>query len=77
MKNRETYEVFILDCWAIPGFSILKTVPAIRDLNMLKLRVFVQATTRPNLFENCLAFANKHHMFQGGFDHDFSGYPEN
>ena len=25
MKNRETYVVYILDCWAVPGYSILKT----------------------------------------------------
>ena len=49
MKNRETYVVFILDCWAIPGYSILKTVPAIRDSNMLKLREFVHYKTKPVL----------------------------
>ena len=35
------------------------------------------STTRPNLFYNCLAFAKKHQMFQGGFDDNFSGHPEN
>ena len=33
MKNRETYVVYILDYRAVPGYSILKTAPAIRDSN--------------------------------------------
>ena len=49
MKNRETYVVYILDCWAVPGYSILKTVPAIGDSNMLKLGEFVHYKTKPVL----------------------------
>ena len=37
----------MLDCWAVPGYSILETVPAIRDSNMLKLREFVHYKTKP------------------------------
>ena len=80
MKNRETYVVYILDCWAVPGYSILKTgQPAIRDSNMLKLGEFVHYRTKfaLELLGICLASANKHQMFQGGFDDYFSGYPEN
>ena len=47
MKNRETYVVYIIDCWAVPGYSILKTVPAIRNSNMLKLAEFVHYKTKP------------------------------
>ena len=47
MKNRETYVVYIIDCWAVPGYSILKTVPAIRNSNMLKLGEFVHYKTKP------------------------------
>ena len=39
----------LLDYWAVPGYSILKTVPAIRDLNMPKLREFVHYRTKPVL----------------------------
>ena len=49
MKNRETYVVYILDCWAVPGYSILKTVPAIGNSNMLKLGEFVHCKTKPVL----------------------------
>ena len=46
---------------------------------MLKLGDFVHYKTKPalELLGVCLAFANKHQMFQGGFDDNFSGYPEN
>ena len=49
MKNRETYVVYISDGWAVPSYRILKTVPAIRDLNMPKLREFVHYRTKPVL----------------------------
>ena len=50
MKNRETYVVYILDCWAVPGYSILKTVPAIGNSNMLvKLGEFVHCKAKPVL----------------------------
>ena len=65
MKNRETYVVFILDCWAIPGYSILKTVSAIRDLNMLKLRVFVHYKTKPVL--ELLGVCEQTSYVSGGF----------
>ena len=67
LKNIQTYGyvVYILDCWAVPGYSILKTVPAIRDSNMLRLGEFVHYKTKP--VQNCLAFANNHQMFQGIF----------
>ena len=38
MKNRETYVVYILDCWAVPGYSI-----------MLKVGEFVHCKTKPVL----------------------------
>ena len=46
---------------------------------MLKLGDFVHYKAKPalELLGVCLAFANKHQMFQGGFDDNFSGYPEN
>ena len=47
MKNRETYVVYILDFWAVPGYSILKTVPAIGNSNMLG--EFVHCKTKPVL----------------------------
>ena len=65
MKNRETYVVFILDCWAIPGYSILKTVPAIRDSNMLKLREFVHYKTKPVL--ELLGVCEQTSYVSGGF----------
>ena len=49
MKNRETYVVYILDCRAVTGYSILKTDPAIRDSDMLKLGEFVHYKTKPVL----------------------------
>ena len=38
--------VYILDCWAVPGYSILSTVPAIRNSNMLKLEEFGLCKTK-------------------------------
>ena len=75
MKNRETYVVYISDGWAVPSYRILKTVPAIRESIMLKLGEFVYYKTKPVL--ELLGVANKHQMFQGGFDDNFSGLPEN
>ena len=45
---------------------------------MLKLGEFVHYRTKfaLELLGICLAFANKHQMFQGGFDDYFSRYPE-
>ena len=48
-ENREIYVVYILDCWAVPGYSILRTVPKIRDSNMLKLGEFFHYKTKPAL----------------------------